>query len=152
MPHSTAAVPMLSENLDEEDSFLPDAPEQVLDPTIEDGNMHMKDVSSQLDGSTGVVLRTDVKLEDLFKDDNDDEEDELSGLGVSGSNNESNSPEAPLWAYFSSELMTLFDLSSQTDRSICDVHGPRGHASILPTPFSVSLPLPMAESLGEAIK
>lgn len=96
MPHSTAVVPMSSKNLDEEDSFLPDAPEQVLDPTIEDGKMHLKDATSQSENSTGVMLRTNAKLEDLFNDENDDEDDEFSGLGSSGSSKESNAPEAPL--------------------------------------------------------
>lgn len=104
MPHSTAALSTLSENLDEEDSFLPDAPGPVLDPTIEDGKMQMKGVTSQSENLTGVVLKPDVKLEDLFNDDNDDEDDEFSGFGVSGSSNESNSPEAPLWASFCSKF------------------------------------------------
>lgn len=98
MPHSTTSVPMSSEDLVEEDSFLPDAPEQ--NPAEEDGKMHMSDVKSQLENSTGEALRTDVKLEDLFDDDSDDEDDEFSGLGVLGSNNESGSPEAPLWGSF----------------------------------------------------
>ena len=102
MPHSMASVPMSSENLVEEDSFLPDAPEQ--NPTEDNGKMHMSDVTSQLEISTGEALRTDVKLEDLFNDDNDDEDDDFSGFGVLGFNNESGSPEAPLWESFCTRL------------------------------------------------
>ena len=86
---------MSPEDLVEEDSFLPDAPEQI--PAEE---MHMSDVTSQLESSTGEAPRTDVKLEDLFNDDNDDEDDDFSGFGVLGSNHESGSPEAPLWESF----------------------------------------------------
>lgn len=95
MPHSTASAPMLSEGLVEEDSILPDAPDQVPDPAKEEGNIDLVDFASQSEESTGEAPRTDVKLEDLFNDVYDNEDDEFSGSGVL-SNNESSPPEAPL--------------------------------------------------------
>lgn len=102
MPHSTASVPMPSHDLVEEDSFLPDAPEQ--NPAEEGGKIHISDITSQLESPAGEAPRTDVKLEDLFNDDNDDEDDDFSGFGVLGSNHESGSPEAPLWESFCSRF------------------------------------------------
>ena len=96
MPHSTASEPMFSEDLTVGDSFLPDAPEQVPDPAKEEEKMRMNDDTSHFENSMVEASRTDVKLEDLFNDDNDDEDDDFSGFGISESNKESSPPEAPL--------------------------------------------------------
>ena len=97
MPHSTASEPIFSEALIMEDTNLPNAPEEVSDPTKEEESMDLVvDDVSHTGESTGEVSRTEVKLEDIFNDVNDDEDDDFSGSGVSNANNESSSPAAPV--------------------------------------------------------
>ena len=93
MPHSTALEPMLSGGSVEEDSILPDAPVQAPNP---DGKMDRTEGTSQSEDSTGEAPRTDVKLEDLFNDFNDDEDDEFSDSRISDTNNKSSPTGAPL--------------------------------------------------------
>ena len=95
MPHSTAPVQMLSDCLSE-DTVLPDAPEEARGQLKEEGNMEMNDGASHLNCSTSEATKTDVKLEDLFNDVDDDEEDEFSGSAVSNINEKNISPDAPL--------------------------------------------------------
>ena len=95
MPQSPASDKILSDVSVTEDDILPDAPEQVLDPVNEEGIMVIVDDASPLELPAGAVLRTDVKLEDLFSDANGDEYDEFSGTGNSTTINES-SPPTPL--------------------------------------------------------
>ena len=95
MPHSTVSAPMLCESLVEEDSIIPDAPEQVPDSAKEEGNMDMIDSPFQSGESTGEAPKTDVKLEDLFNDVDADQDDEFSD-SISLNNNESTPLEAPM--------------------------------------------------------
>ena len=95
MPHSTASDPVHPECLIEEDSILPAPPEQILDTTRKEGRMDTINGASQLD-ATVEAPTTDVRLEDLFNDINDDEDDEFAGLGDSNTSNESSTSEAPL--------------------------------------------------------
>ena len=97
MPHSTALEPIFSEALVMDDTGLPNALEEASDPTKEEESMDMViDDVSHTGESIGEVSRTEVKLEDIFNDVNDDEDDDFSGSGVSNANNESNSPAAPV--------------------------------------------------------
>ena len=96
MPHSTAPVPMLPDCLSEEDVILPDAPEETPGRSKEEGNMDINDGAAQSNRSTSEATRTDVRLEDLFNDVEDDEDDEFSGSAVSITNEENISPDAPL--------------------------------------------------------
>ena len=96
MPHSTAPVQMRSDCLSEEDVVLADAPEEAPGPSKEEGNMEMNDHASHSNCSVSEATKTDVKLEDLFHDVDDDEEDEFSGSAVSNINEKNISPDAPL--------------------------------------------------------
>ena len=96
MPHSTAPVQMLSDYLSEEDVVLPDAPGEAPGQSKEEGNMEMNDGASHSDCSISEAAKTDVKLEDLFNDVNDDEEEEFSGPAISKFNEKKISPDAPL--------------------------------------------------------
>ena len=96
MPHSTVPVQMPSDCLSEEDVVLPDAPEEALGQLKEEGNMEMKDEASHSSCSISEATKTDVKLEDLFNDVDDDEEDEFSGSPGSNINEKNISPDAPL--------------------------------------------------------
>lgn len=87
---------MLSEFLVEEDSILPDAPEQVPGYAKVEGKKDMIDGASQSENSTGRAPMTNVKLEDLFNDINDDDDDEFSGSGILSTTKGSRPPEAPL--------------------------------------------------------
>ena len=96
MPHPTAPVPMLPDCLSEEDVVLADAPEEAHGQSKEEGNMNMNDGASHSNYSTCEATKTDVKLEDLFNDVDDDEDDEFSGSAISNINEENISPDAPL--------------------------------------------------------
>ncbi len=95
MPHSTVSAPMLCEGLVEEDSILPDAPEQVPDFAKGKGNLDMIDGPLRSEESTGEAPKTDVKLEDLFNDVDDDQDDEFSD-SIFLNNKEITPLEAPL--------------------------------------------------------
>ena len=87
---------MLCEGLLEEDSILPDAPEQISDSAKEkEGNMDMIDGPFQSEESTGEAPKTDVKLEDLFNDVDDEQDDDFSD-SIFLNDNESTPLEAPL--------------------------------------------------------
>ena len=77
--------PTLSGGLIREDSILLDAPEQNGDAMKEEEKLILIDGVSQLNKSTAEAPRTDVKLEDLFNDVNNDEDDEFSVSGVQSS-------------------------------------------------------------------
>ena len=87
---------MPSDCLSEEDVVLPDAPEEAPGQLKEEGNMEMKDGASHTNCSVSEATETDVKLEDLFNDVDDDEEDEFSGSAVSKINEKNISSDAPL--------------------------------------------------------
>ncbi len=95
MPHSTVSAPMLCEGLIEEDSILLDAPEHVPDSAEGEGNLDMIDGPFPSEESAGEAPKTDVKLEDLFNDVDDDQDDEFSD-SIFLNNNESTPLEAPL--------------------------------------------------------
>ena len=95
MPHSTSPVQMLSDYLSEEDVVLPDAPGEAPGQSKEAGSMEMIDRASHSNCSISEATKTDVKLEDLFND-VDDDEDEFSGSAVSNINEKNISPDAPL--------------------------------------------------------
>ena len=96
MPHSTTPLQMLSDCLSEEDIVLPDAPEEAPGQLKEEVNMEKNDGASHSDWATSEATKTDVKLEDLFNDVDDDEEDEFSGSAVSNINEKNIPPDAPL--------------------------------------------------------
>ena len=87
---------MLSDCLSEEDVVLPDAPEEAPGQSKEEGNMEMNDGASHANCSISEATKTNVKLENLFNDVDDDEEDEFSGSATSNTNEKMISPDAPL--------------------------------------------------------
>ena len=84
MPHSTAADLVTPSSLLEEDSELPDAPPHVLDVQEDREGDDRKEL--EIEGPAQEQLKTDIKLEDLFNDeDEDDEEFPSSGATVKNS-------------------------------------------------------------------
>lgn len=77
MPHSTAADLVTPSSPLEEDSELPDAPPHVLHVQEDREGNNQKELENG--GPVQEEIKTDVKLEDLFDDDEDDEEFPSSG-------------------------------------------------------------------------
>jgi len=94
MPHSTSEE--LSPAPNQEDSLMPDAPANGID--IENEDAESSDPSDPYVPPTSTIsdaAKTDVKLEDLFNDDDEDDE-EFPSSGPSSGNIPSIPPAAPV--------------------------------------------------------
>ena len=92
MPHSTAADLVTPSSPLEEDSELPDAPPHVLGVQEERGD-DQKEL--EIEGPTQEELKTDIKLEDLFNDDEEDDE-EFPSSGATVGMVENSPPAVPM--------------------------------------------------------
>ena len=81
MPHSTAADLVTPSSPLEEDSELPDAPPHALD--IQDNRGDDRRISG-IETPAQEELKTDIKLEDLFNDDDEDDEEFPSSGATTG--------------------------------------------------------------------
>ena len=87
MPHSIS--PLLVPNAAQEDSTLADAPLDALDDNVDYGS------GNDMTGTEGKInMKTEVKLEDIFNDDEDD--DEFQSSGTPNSKVESSPPAPPM--------------------------------------------------------
>lgn len=94
MPHSTSEE--LSHIPDHEDSLMPDAPANGIDIENEDAeNSDPSDPYVPPTRAIGDAAKIDVKLEDLFNDDDEDDE-EFPSSGPSNGNIPSSPPAAPV--------------------------------------------------------
>ena len=82
MPHSTAADLVTPSSPFEEDSELPDAPSHALD--IQDNRVGDDQRISEIEIPVQEELKTDIKLEDLFNDDDEDDEEFPSSGATTG--------------------------------------------------------------------
>ena len=93
MPHSTATDLVIPSSPLEEDSELPDAPPHALDIREEGEGDNQKE--SEIGVSVQEELKTEIKLEDLFNDVDDDDE-EFPSSGATTGMVESNPPAPPM--------------------------------------------------------
>ncbi len=92
MPHSTAADLVTPSSPLEEDSELPDAPPRALDIKEREGD-NQKVLA--IEDPVQEALMTDIKLEDLFNDDDEDDEEFPSSGAITGMV-ESSPPAVPM--------------------------------------------------------
>ena len=95
MPHSTLDDPMSAPEPTEGDIILPDAPEFKEDDSNESLPRAQK------------AQRQDVKLEDLFNDEDSDDE-EFPSSSVSNTKAESSPPAAPVYTSFAVQRQRSF--------------------------------------------
>lgn len=93
MPHSTAADIVTPSSPLEEDSELPDAPSHALDS--QDNREGDDQRISEIEAPVQEELKTDIKLEDLFNDDDEDDEEFPSSGAITGMV-ESSPPAVPM--------------------------------------------------------
>ena len=93
MPHSTAADLVTPSSLLEEDSELPDAPPHVLD--IQEDREGDDQKESEIEGPAQEELKTDIKLEDLFNEEDEDDE-EFPSSGATAGMVENSPPAVPM--------------------------------------------------------
>lgn len=92
MPHSTISDPAVSTPTAEDDSILPDAPLQALGDVKEEED---SEGSAGEAGQTNATSKPDVKLEDLFNDD-DESDEEFPSSSIPNGEPESSPPAAPV--------------------------------------------------------
>ena len=104
MPHLTASEHIASPSLLQEDCVIPDVPPQALWELIRDGEVDEVDnTSAQPEENTGKLPRVDIKLEDLF-DEDDDEDDEFPGSSVTEGKIENSPPAESLYRSYNVTL------------------------------------------------
>jgi len=95
MPHSTVSDPVDTSSQAEEDELLPDASAQALDGLKDEDSDDANEEGSKPNNSTHQASKADVKLEDIFNDD-DDEDEEFPSSGATTGKVESSPLAAPL--------------------------------------------------------
>ena len=91
MPHSTREESSSSHKGTDEDSILPDAPPEADVETREEDS----DASQEEPTNSKDTAKRDVKLEDLFNDE-DSDDTEFPSSGISNGKMESSPPAAPM--------------------------------------------------------
>jgi hypothetical protein len=90
MPHSTISDPVDTSSQAEINEVLPDAPAQTLNDLKEEADQD----ASKSNDSTNQASKADVKLEDLFND-NDEDDDEFPSPRPTAEALETSPPAAP---------------------------------------------------------
>lgn len=93
MPHSTVADLVTPSSPLEEDSELPDAPPHALD--IQEDRERENQKELETGGPVQEEKKTDIKLEDLFNDDEEDDE-EFPSSGATTGMIENSPPAVPM--------------------------------------------------------
>jgi len=99
MPHSTASEPIFSPEAADEDITLPDAPlpEPISESEEGENGEEGQDRERSQEGiaQANGAAKPDVKLEDLFNDD-DSEDEEFPSSSIPSAKGESSPPAAPM--------------------------------------------------------